>query len=195
MAAMREQMLKNKLYKGVLWLIMLSMAGGTLLYSPAIFRLGSATKPIVMSINNQEISYKDLEQKINQEIDRIAMLRQQYGEYADSLLAMLGLDNPQQVALQSLVQEALINQVADDLSIRISQDFVMQKLQDPMFVVQELRDVVPVQVLDQQGRINMHAFRYYLSRSRISEADFEQALENVLRRKTVNDLMKSGIYI
>lgn len=194
MAALREKMLKSKMYRIVLFLILFSMGGGTIVFSP-LFRQMQPNPSVMMKINEKEITRKKYDLRLAQEHEYIGMLKQRYGQYAENLLKMLGLDNPQEVTKKTLINQELLNQVANKLHIEPSTEFVMQKLNNPSFVVNELRDVIPLQVLEQNGTINMMALNIWLQRSGQTMADFEQSLEEALSRKLVTDLVASTIFI
>ncbi|MEX0940653.1 MAG: peptidylprolyl isomerase [Candidatus Babeliales bacterium] len=195
MISMREKILKSKLYKALLWMILLSMGGGALLVSPLFYKRDRVAPSTIVLVNDQDITIKEFEQKLMQEMERIALLKQQYGEYADTLLSLLGLENPRAIALQTLLYEELLNQVADKLNIRLFSDFVMQKLQDPSALFSELRDIVPMQAITKQGAIDFTALKIILQRQGQSLADFERRIEEALQRKMVTDLVSLSAYI
>ncbi len=191
---MRERMLQSKWYKVVLLFLLFSMIGGY--FIQMILRGTGAGKPVLMTINGRDITPKEFEVKLAQEMERIAVVQEQYGpQAAESLLKLLGLDNPQEAALKALVQEDLLNQVADVLNLQLSQNYVMQKLQDPNAVVQDLRDVIPFQVIDQRGVINMPALKFVLERRGQTLADFETKVEEALKRKVVTDLVGTSVFV
>jgi parvulin-like peptidyl-prolyl isomerase len=194
MAAIREKVLKSRLYRVFLLIILVSMSGGTILFSP-LFRGAKPNPSVIMSINDVDISHKEYEQRLAQEYEYIAMLKQRYGQFADNLLKMMGLDNPQQIALKTLINQELLNQVARAMNLDLSSEFVMQKLNDPSFVVNELRDVIPLQALTQQGTINATVLHSWLTAHGQTMADFEKNLEQALCRKIVADLVATSVYI
>lgn len=193
MTSIREKLTYNKSAKIVLWVILFSMAGGSLLFTPNLFKNLTRSGSDILIIDGHSITKKDLSLKTNLELERLARLRQQLGKYADSYLQ--SIKSPEVIALQSLMVESLLNSVADKISVKIAPEFVLQKLQDPEFVVRNFRDIIPLQSITQQGGINMPFLRSYLQRQGLSLGDFEASIERSLRRKLVGDLIKSSVYI
>jgi peptidyl-prolyl cis-trans isomerase D len=193
----REKLLKSKWYRVVLWLLTLSMfSGGIVAFLQIIFKGGTGVGlPIIMTINNHDITQRQFDFKLAQEMERIALLQQQYGRQAESIFKLLGLDNPQEMAIKSLIQEELLNQVANKMNLQLAQEYVIRKLQDPSAVIHDLRDVIPFQVMDQRGVINMMALQIILERRGLTLADFEKQIEKALERKLVADLVGASIYV
>lgn len=194
MTSTRQKMLQSKVYKAVLWVILFSMTGGTLLFTPTLFKKIGGLKPVVLTVNNRDITYQTVEQKVANQLEHMALLRQQLGEYADALLESMG--DPKNRALEMLIKEELLNQVADTLNLEVSPEYVKQKLLDPSFVMQDLRAIIPFYVIDQQhGVINTALLKQYIARSRLSLADFEKQIEDILRRNMVSNLVGSSLHI
>ncbi len=171
------------------------MAGGSLLLTPNLFKKLGSTPSAIITVNGRGITQQELQQKTALEFERFALLRQQLGQYADSFLQSIGMNNPQEVAVNSLIVEALLDAVVDAIHLRIAPEFVVQKLQDPAFVVRELRDVIPLQAMTQQGHINMPFLKYYLEKQGLSLGNFEQLIEKALKRKMVSDIVKLSVYV
>lgn len=191
---MRERILKSKLYKAVLWITLFSMSGGAILFSPMLFKRG-ASKPGLISIDNQIVTQKDFERTLMQQMERVALIEQQYGQYAAMLLKMLGLDDPKQTAIQTLIYESLVNKTADELKLDLSSEFVAEKLKDPTVIIEQLREYIPVQALERDGSINVQALSHALQRRGQTLADFELVIEQALRRNIVTDLVGSSVFI
>lgn len=190
---LRGKILKSKAYRVVLWIILFSMAGGSLLFSP-FFKKTTGGVPVLLNVNGNDITHNDFRQKLMQEMENIALLRQQYGASADILLPLFGLDKPEEKALQNLVIEELLYEVAQKLSIDFSSDYVMQKLQDPSIVFGDLRDSIPLQAIDQQGKVNLALLKMIAQRRGQSIGDIEVSIEKALARKMVLDLVSLSVY-
>src|SRR3990167_6277197 len=85
----------------VLWLIVAAFIIG---FMPMAFRQISETAKWAVKVNGQEIGYKEYMLEKEQQKNRILAFRTQYGEYADWLLSMMGMSDPQSVAVKSVVR-------------------------------------------------------------------------------------------
>jgi hypothetical protein len=197
MVLSQQRMLKNKIAKAILWLTMFSMAGGSLLFTPQLFkRFGSGGAPKIATINNELLTVSQFRQRASHEAERIQLFRQQVGAQADMMMSSMGMStDPNEIALQGLIVDALLNEVAGGLGIETSEQMVAKKIQDPMFVLQELRDVVPFSVLDQSGRISIPMLRYYLQINGVTLQDFEQSLAKSIDRSLTRQLIGLGGYV
>ncbi len=196
MTSTQHRMLKTRFAKAILWITLFSMAGGSLLFSPNLFKRFSGGVPKIATVDGSAISINEFKLKISQESERIAFIRQQMGPQADYMMRMMGIsDDPKVMAIQALIVEKVLDKVANDLGIYVSSDFIARKMQDPYFVLQELRDSVPLSVIDQRGTISVPMLRYYLQAHGVSFKDFEESLENALRRSLTRNLILLSSYI
>jgi peptidyl-prolyl cis-trans isomerase D len=184
--------LKGSGFKVVLWITLLSMV---VVFIPNLFkRGGEGYYATVATINGSDIDLIDFERRVYQETERLNVFRQQLGIQAESILQALGIADPKTMALNSLIQETLLNGVAHDLNIYISPEFVTQKLNDPSYIVEELSDVVPFYIVDQQG-INVPMVNRYLSQHRLTMKDFETQIEEKIKRNMVLAILNSTAYV
>ncbi len=185
--------LKGQGFKIVLWITLIAMA---LLFSPALFRRQAGARAAIATVNNNPIEVLPYERKVAQETERLSFFREQFGAQAEGVLQSLGLGDPKTVALQSLIQEELLNQTADALNIRISPEYIMQILQNPSLVRKELGDIVPLYLLDEEQKtINTMRLNQYLSRYRLTITDFEKSIENKLKRAMVLAMASASAYV
>jgi peptidyl-prolyl cis-trans isomerase D len=188
MTSAQQRMMKNKFAKAILWLTLFSMAGGSLLFTPNIFKRFSGGAPSICTVDRTAISINQYRQKVVHEAERLELFKQQMGQQAEMMMRMMGIsEDPRALALQSLVVETILDTVAEQLGIKVSGDFLARKMQDPFFVVQELRDTIPLSVVDQRGQVSMSTLRYYLQMHGISLSEFEQSLQKALARVIVRD--------
>lgn len=184
---------KSNTYKIFLWLVILALAG--VFSIPQLIR-DMRTSDWIAQINGSKVSYAEFIFRARSQEARIQMLRQQYGQLADMLLQSLGASaDPRVFALESLVRDELLIQVAQSMKLRVSPAFVTEKLASPLFIQQELSDLVPMFVLDPYHGINAQALRAYLQRMRISMSDFEQKVDQVLERRTLLDIVDGALYV
>lgn len=196
MVAMREKLLKSKLYRVVLWIILLSMSGGAVLLSPFLTRRQSPeVGPIIARINNADITQKQYQIRLAQTLERIELFKQQYGDQSKLLLTLIGLDKPEEVAMRGIIIDELLNQIAQKIHIDLSSEYVVRKLQEPSVLLEELRDIVPLQILTPQGTIDYNALRYVLQMRGQTLADFEESIEKALERKMLTDILGLSVYV
>jgi peptidyl-prolyl cis-trans isomerase D len=184
---------KDRGLKIILWLVIISMAAG---YAPLILkRSWLGTSHAVMTINGYGIDHSAFQRRVTQERERISMIRNQLGAQAEGLLNAMGYSDPNKMALRSLVNDTLINQVAYQAGIKVSPLYISAKLQDPHFVVRDLLDVVPAGALTSEGFINMAALQHYLRGQRQTFQEFEQAVEEKIQRTLVLDIVETTVAI
>lgn len=184
---------KSKIYKIILWVTILALAG--LFSLPGLFKMGSNTFWFAQ-VNNETISQSGYQQKVFLQEERMNALRAQFGAQADLLLQNLGMSlNPKLFAQDAVIQDALLNQVVKALSFTVSDSYVSERLSNPLFVRQELTDVVPFSVFDQSGMIDSRALHLYLQRMRMTIGDFEQKIAEALKRHMLLGIVTVGSYV
>jgi parvulin-like peptidyl-prolyl isomerase len=184
---------KSSSYKFAIWITIFALAG--VFSIPQLVREFSSNAWIA-KVNNSTIAYSDFVLRTQVQEARIHMLRQEYGQLADMLLQSFGLSSdPKVFALESLIKDALINDVADKINIRISPTFIAEKLSSPGFVQQELSDLVPMFVFDPYKGFNTQALRSYLQRMRMSMSDLELRIDQLLERMVVMEILRSALYV
>lgn len=184
---------KSNFNKVILWITILGLAGVTALSE--LFKR-SSNSPWVAMVNGNEVSYNDFARKATMVQERMNSLRAQYGEYADFFFQALGFPtDPKLMAMEQLIQESVLNQAASDLGLQVSDAYVAEKLSNPLFVQQELGDVVPMGVFDPSGGINPRALHNYLHHVKLSGVEFEDNVTRALERKTIREIASGASYI
>ncbi len=184
--------LKTYGVKAVLWLVIISMVLGY-----AVFRNEDSAQRSFLRINGRDISRSYFEQKFYQENQRIQNLRERLGaDQADIYLNMLGLSNPKIVAFNDIIRQTVLDQVAKKMGMSVSEEFIIDKLQNPSFMIANLIDEVPVFVFDPiSGRINQEKLNQYLRYTGKTMLEFEENIENIFKRVVVNHLAELSSYI
>lgn len=182
--------LKSSGFRVVLWIALLSFIVANIM----IKQPGRSIHQAIATINNQQISLIDFDRRLNQEKERINLFRQQFGFESDSILKALGFSDPQTMTMNSLIQEALLNDVAQKMKLHVGSDLVTQKLSDIHALAQELSDVVPFYIIDQNG-INLTLLQRYLTQNHLSMQDFETKVEEKIKRNTVLEIIGSSAYV
>lgn len=184
---------KSNFNKIILWITILALTG--ILTLPELFKRSSSS-PWVALVNGDEVSYNDFARKAAMVQERMNSLRAQYGEYADFFFQALGFSaDPKRMAMEQLIQESVLNQAASNLGMQVSDAYIAEKLSNPLFVQQELGDVVPMAVFDPSGGINPRALHNYLRHIRLSGAEFEENIEHALERKAMREIAAGASYI
>jgi parvulin-like peptidyl-prolyl isomerase len=134
----------------------------------------------VAVVNGRNIPMNSFVQAAAQEELRIRQFRQQLGQYADMILGSM---NPAEMAVERLINEELINQVADDLGIYV----------DPEVVIGQIVKMLPRSVFNEEGKIDQELLMQILPHYR-SLHDFEDSFEQGLRRDLVMHIMRQTFY-
>ncbi len=175
----------------VLWVIIAAFVIGLM---PVAFRQ-MAGSVWAMRVNGEEIGYQEYLLEYQRAKERMLAIRQQYGEYADWLLEMMGIQNPQTLAVQSLAKQELLNQFADAIGLQISPEYVIQKMSDPVYVTRQLGDVIPPQIVDPMTGIDQVMLKRYLKHFGLSVEMFERIIERTLTDRFATDIIISSMYL
>lgn len=188
--------LSDKWIKVILWVPILAMGLGSLLmYVPNLFKDSQRFDKAALTINGEEIDVNELQHQIQREVGRIQMIRQQLGSNADMFLKMYGLDDPRALATQSLITETLLDQVAKTMHLQVDPKLVLQKLQDPSFIVQSFPEMLAFGVFNQNGTFNMPALRAYAVKTNQTITSIEEKIEQSLLRSLVTDITDATVYV
>ncbi len=182
-------------YKAVLWITLLSLAG--LSSITGLFkRFSGYTGTGIGSVNGYEIDRAEFMRKRIEEERRIQYIKQQFGSNSSALLEAMGMSgNPEELALNSLIQEKLLLTCADMIPLKLSSDYIMHALENPTLVAQVLGDIVPPQLFDQQQGLNQAALLKYLQRQGMTIDSFEEAIERALKRFFIIALASGAAYV
>lgn len=189
--------MKSKGFQIIIWITLFSLVGG-LSVIPALKNLFTRQKlNSIATVNNYEISLNEFMRHYIPLVQFIKEAKKQYGENADLILGIWGIDlqkKPEDITLQSLVQEKTIQSEADSLKVKISKEYIDSKLQDAFFVRNSLSDLIPAQAY-QDGKLNVSILESYLKRQGISPSEFEDILYKKLERNLFLQLMQGALYI
>ena len=189
----------RKQFKGtastlVIILTVLALSGAFSI--PILIRQLSTSGPWALLVNKHEISYADFSREVSDQQERIASFRAQYGQYADVIFQSMGMTlNPQSLARETLIREALISQVGSQIGIYMDPEYTSGRLHDQSFATQELAGLVPPFLFASTGEINKSALKGYLRRRGLTISAFEKKLEEVLSSKISVSLAFAGMYV
>lgn len=180
--------------KIILWLTLLSLAGGSF-FSLIRFSRRFGSVDALATVNDYDIGLMEYRRKFISLSHFIQEIRRLYGPQAEEALKLWGLsDKPDQAVLENLIQEKALQSSADALGGRVSKEYLTNKLKDPLFVRNFLADLVPPQALA-GGTLNVEMLRYNLERQGMSETDFEEAVMAAVQRHLLDRLVEGSVYV
>jgi parvulin-like peptidyl-prolyl isomerase len=184
---------KSRIYKIILWIIIAALA--VLFSGQELLKMGAKASWFAQ-VNKQTISRNDYMRQAMLHEDRIRALRVQFGPQADLFLKNMGMSlNPKLYAQDVVIQEALLNQAIQQLRLSISYDYIAEKLSNPLFVRQELAEIIPLEAFDQTGNIDSRILHRYLQRMGLTTADFEQKIAEILARRTLLNILNEAAFV
>lgn len=194
-SAIRRKVIVTNSYKIIFVIVIISMLGLWTLPTKMDKRSGSPDA-VWKTVNGKAIYETDFARKTLDFEQRIQMMRAEYGQYADQFMAMMGIiPNPQLLASESLVREALLDGVSKDLGLQIHPEYAKQAISNINTVYQELSDLIPVSAIDvRSGTINIEPLRLHLRNFKMSMADFDAKVEAGLKRKITGNLLVNAAY-
>lgn len=139
----------------------------------------------VATVNGTTITTNDIAQKQQEQRVMINTIKSMYPQYADIFLRMYGLDGDSQLqAVETLINEALLNQYADSLGVVLHGNYIMDNA----------AIVAPPTVRDSRG-INAHAVAQYAQEVGITGAEFDENIQHSLKRKFATDVATIPSYV
>jgi len=195
-SVIRKKLVETQFYKIIFWVVIISMLGLWTLPGKLDKRSGGPNAEWA-TINGRTIYETDFARKVIDFEQRLQMMRAEYGQYADQFMAAMGITaNPQALASESLIREALLDGVARDLRLELHPDYVTQSMSNIGSVYRELSDLIPVSAIDiRNGSIRVEPLRLHLRNFKLSLADFDTKLEQALKRKITDNLIANAAYI
>ena len=138
------------------------LALGGVFSLPMLLKQVSSSGPWAFKVSGKEISYQEFSRESADQQERINRFKAQYGQFAEMLFQSQGIDlNPQVFARDILIRQELLDQLAESIHIEITQDFIVQKLQDRDFIINNLSDIIQPFVFDQNGSLSQESYRLY----------------------------------
>ena len=175
-----------KKWHSVLWVVLASIAitAGVGMFTS---RKDPADIPVII-VNGKNILMKEYRQalsEVNMQIDMYKAYAKMYGIPVDMFLGMSGLNNPTQAAFDQSVRDALLDQAKNKFNVQLDSDYFEE----------ELAKSLPAQVKNQQGDLDMQAYKFYLNRLGTSITDFEKSTEDAMERALFQAFIKESSYV
>lgn len=183
---------QSKIYKVILWVTILALAGVFTL--PELLKIGSKASWFAQ-VNKHTVSQNDYLRKSILHEERINALRAQFGPQADLFLSHMGMSlDPRVYAQDAVIQDALLDQAVAQVGLSVSSDYVAEKLANPLFVRQELGEIIPMAAFDHAGNIDPRILQHYFQRFGLTMSNFEQKVSEILARRLLVNALGLGAY-
>lgn len=185
----------SKAFKAVLFISMVSIAGGSVIFGLFEWIMGSKQSGIV-TVNGHPISQQDLRRKALAVQNKIQAIKMQAGDFADMFLQSLGMvGDPVQIALREAITEKVLADAAEKSGLNaFSPDFVGEKVSNSAFALQYFSEYIPYTCYTSLGKLDQDKLFKFLRSQGISIQSFEENIENALRRIIFLDLLRSAFY-
>lgn len=182
--------MKSSAYKIVLWVVILAMAGVFSL--PELIKIASGKSKWIVRINDTVVEHDDFARAVAGQQEFVDMLYMQFGQNAEMLARLMGITlDPQQLAYDKVIRDAVLNQAAGQLGIKVHEDAITQQLRDGAFLQQEVPELVSRSVWGPNG-IEISLLRAYLQRMGLTVAEFENRVGQAIARRTVLSCVSSA---
>lgn len=192
---LRKNLIQTKIYKAVLWMVIIAMLG---IWSiPSFFKSSDPGYRSIGSVDSIRLWEPDFKRKIASQKEQLQLMRMQYGQYAEELMQAMGYNmDPAHLAIKSMIDDTLLQQVAETIGITVHQDYIQQSLGNIFGIYQFVGDLIPLHVIDRMtGEVNEKALRSYLRNSGLTMDEFNEKIEEALQRKLVSQLLLQTAYI
>lgn len=179
----RKEMRK---WHSVLWVVFIAMAVSGVSF---MFFGGKGRGDVKIAwVNGEPIhfdQYRMAVQEFQMRVESVKNLARMYGISEDVYLKLLGMDNPDEIALDTCIREKLVDQIQKSFNIYFGAKYFKD----------EIIKAMPAGITDEAGRINMEAYQYYLNKLSVTPADFEGKKKDDLKRNLIIQFMAESGYI
>lgn len=181
-------MFRNEIKKWhtVLWLVFASLAlsGASLIF----LRSGRDGGESIATVNGKSVTFSKFRQSYANLQHSLNMLREyarMYGMSEDIFLrSFFGNSNPQEIALNNCIKEALMDNVKDSLNIVMNEGYLHE----------QIAKTLPKGIVDAQGAVNMDSYQRYLKQLSQTPSEYEEEQAEVVKRKLVERLVNTSYY-
>lgn len=185
--------LQGPIFKVIAWITIFALAG--IFSLPSLLQQTIDRAGWVLEVNGKQVDYQQFSHEVSLQRDRLAAIREQYGEYADLVLSVMGSSSdPRTLALDALTKDMLLATIGRAMNLHIDPEFIVQSLKSPQFLQAALSSVVPPYLVDQSG-INRVMLNNYLRHYGLSIADFEGRIEQAISHYMVKEIFALTNYL
>ncbi len=165
--------------------LFVGVIGLSLIYSTISFLFQSRISGSVAAlVNGHPVTHKEVQRTFARLQDFI----RQYG------ISGLSIDLKKR-ALETVAYEKVAETAVDDLGVSLSPAFIAKNLNDPLFIMNYLRAVVPPHLIDPQGGIKDKELKAYLKATGMTAAEFDGLLEKNLKQLLLSDIVGSLVSV
>jgi len=176
-----------KRWHSVLWIVFISVALGGL-SSIIVFRYHSPQALSVATVDGDPISFKKFNAELEAARSQITMLRnyaRARGIPEDLFLSMEQVRNPQKYALDSCIQQKILERVERGIGIVLDEKIFSDSL------IKNL----PYHLFDREGKVDEQVYKRYLMGKRLSVTEYEEGVENDLIQQLTTEFIKQAHYL
>lgn len=185
--------IQGPLGKGILIGLFVALFGGIGLANLVVRLVGGGIDGVAR-INGFDVSTNRFQRATIDADRQLSMIRQQYGKSADVIMKIQNISaNPQETALRGIIQDELVDQVANKMNIHLSPEYLQIRLGDPKFILNKIGHLLPSYVFDQKFGVNAQALKQFLQAPQMR--GLERQLEGELRREFALYMIQSGFYM
>lgn len=171
MITQMRKSLKSRWFKAVLWitlgLLILPVSIGEL------YKMIFSSSSWIISVNGTKISAEAIAQRVREQEQKIKEVYEQYPDYAQMVLQIMGLNRDlRELAVDSLVQESLLDHAATTVRLPVSE--------------QAIADLVGG---------NLDQLKAYARQMHISYDDLEKQIKGQLQRAQLMNIVRSSAYV
>lgn len=168
-------------------IVLILLIGASLVFSSiSLIRKASSNIKAIAFVENYPISQREFQ-------SAVANLKEVFKAYGYNKISMPDI---KKIALNQVAQEKIMDITVDRLGVNISQEFIVDKLQDPSFIINYLNSMgISSQVFDPRGGINHEALKKYLKAIGMTANEFDVALEHAVKQIILGQILGSALYI
>lgn len=186
--------IQKRAFRFILWGVVIVFVFPTFFSSLKLARRRS--HHAVALVNGTEIGGIEYHRRVEEEKHRLNALQQQFGEFYEQFLALIGLSaEPTTNALELMIQEQLLNDAAQKTGIVVSDDYAQRCLHSAACGNRLLGSLVHPALYDNQGALIQKALITYVQRQGLTIDQFENMVENTLSRHLLVQLLQQATYV
>jgi len=184
-------MLRRRMNRMVMWAILgvtfFAMVG-TVYISLLFKRFSRLPVTMVAEVNGYEITQRELNRKVGEQEIRAALLRQYLGVVMDT-------STIRKQALDTLIQQKLLFQLAAAMGIYLDPSYVAKQLDNPMLLFEVMGDYIPPQMMMQPQAFKHEDLVKVLKKQGTTAQCFEEVLGERLSGQMASSVVLGSAYV
>ena len=184
--------LHSNVYKIIGGITFISLSIGVGL--PTLFKQGAGNSWIAR-VNGHIIGYNEFTRRVETKQAQLDMTRYQFQQMGLPFdLSMLRI-TPEQLAFKSLIEDTLLDEIVRHMHFILDEEYIAYRMSDPYYMMQELSEFVSPYIAMNMRELTADSLNRVLRSKNLTIADFENFVENDLKRKIVKDITSASAYI